>query len=334
MKAASGFAAGPRPDKELAATAVRRALAAAGLDRAERVLLLLSREFARQPASAVQAAAGAAGCLQIGGCTASGLMTEAGWLLDQPAAAALVLGDLPPDASDEAPRLSFSGRTTLPHDWQKAPPRLGLLEAKAATWNQARPGGPDGVDIALPGLACEVLRADGLRLLSAPLPVDDGDGHDLRRVAGQTAAESLRRALPAALRAAPPLHQIAVIVADAMPAAGILAAHADGSLTLAAPAGRTIAWALRQPLAAEEEIRRLLAAVGEPPPAFALMFSCIGRGPLFYGGDDRDLLAFRHRFPGVPLLGAYGGGQIAPAADGNRLFQNAALTLLYRNCHV
>ena len=336
MKAASGFASGPRADKELAAAAVRKALAAAGLERAEWVLLLLSREFARQPTAAVQAAAGAAGCLQIGGSTASGLLTEAGWLLDQPAAAALVLGGLPPTTTNETPLLSFSGQATLPYAWRMRPPRAGLLEADAATWSQARPGGAEGAAIALPALACQVLRADGLHPLDATLRVDQCAGYELRRVAGQPAAESLRRALPASLRATPPLHQIAVIVADDAPAVGILAVNADGSLTLAAPlaAGQPIAWAMRQPLAAEQEMRQLLAAAAGPAPAFALMFSCIGRGPLFYGGDDRDLLAFRERYPGVPLLGAYGSGQIAPTPGGNRLFQNAALTLLYRSPHV
>jgi hypothetical protein len=76
-------------------------------------------------------------------------------------------------------------------------------------------------------------------------------------------------------------------------------------------------------------VQSLLAAVDpEKRPDFALMFSCLGRGPLFYGNDDRDLLAFREIFPGVPLLGAYGSGQIAPAGDGNRLFQNTVVTLL------
>ncbi|HEX6734198.1 MAG TPA: FIST C-terminal domain-containing protein [Azonexus sp.] len=337
MKAASGFASGPRPVRELAEAAVHEALAAAGLDRAEQIILLLSREFARQPAAAVLAAARAGGCLQVGGGTASGLFTEAGWLLDQPAAAALVVGELPATTVPATPQLSFCGHATLPFAWHGEAPRAGLLEADAATWSQARLTASAVADVALPGLDCQMLLAGGLRpLVDQPLTVEASDGYELRRVAGQPAAESLRRALPAALREHLPLHQIALLLADGEPAVAILAAHADGSLTLAAPlaAGQTLTWALRQPLAAEEEMRRLLAAVAAPAPDFALMLSCIGRGPLFYGGDDRDLLAFRERFPGVPLLGAYGSGQIAPTAAGNRLFHNAALTLLYRSHHV
>jgi small ligand-binding sensory domain FIST len=94
--------------------------------------------------------------------------------------------------------------------------------------------------------------------------------------------------------------------------------------------GESVAWAIRQPLAAEQDMRTALAAVVDPerPAEFALMFSCLGRGPLFYGDDDRDLLVFREHCPGVPMLGAYGAGQIAPSEGGNRLFRNSVVTLL------
>jgi hypothetical protein len=317
---------------------VHAALNAAGVAQAGQVLLLLSHEFARQPAAAVRAAARVAGCLQVAGCTASGLLTEAGWLLDQPAAAALVIGPRPAGApSGATPRLSFSGHATLPYAWQAGPARVGLLDVDAAVWSQGRPATGADAEMSLPGLSCQAILAPGLRTLASGLAVDACAGYELRRVAGLTAVDSLRRALPARWREPLPVHQIAVVSQTGAPAIAILAVNADGSLTLAAPleAGQPIAWAMRQQLAAEQEMRQLLAAGDDPSaPAFALMFSCIGRGPLFYGSDDLDLLAFRQRYPGVPLLGAYGSGQIAPTAAGNRLFQNAALTLLYRSSHV
>ena len=61
------------------------------------------------------------------------------------------------------------------------------------------------------------------------------------------------------------------------------------------------------------------------------MFSCIGRGPLFYGSEDRDLQAYVESFPGLPLIGAYGTGQIVPAAKVNHLFHNTALTVLFES---
>ena len=108
------------------------------------------------------------------------------------------------------------------------------------------------------------------------------------------------------------------------------------TLAEALEVGEQVHWAIRQPLSAEQDMREALRAAVNPEkiPDFALMFSCLGRGPLFYGNDDRDLLAFREQFPGVPLIGAYGSGQIAPVGRHNRLFQNTVVTLLFESTHV
>ena len=90
VKVASALVSGLHPGPDLAEQAVRQALESAGLERADNVLLFLTRDFARHAQPALVAAARAAGCLQVCGSTASGLLTGSGWLLDQPGAAALV----------------------------------------------------------------------------------------------------------------------------------------------------------------------------------------------------------------------------------------------------
>ncbi len=180
--------------------------------------------------------------------------------------------------------------------------------------------------------------ANGLRPLGNPVPIDQCRGYELGRVGGHSAIDSLRRALPPELRQNPPLHQIALLRHPDEPGIAILSVNGDGSLTLAdnLEDDTAITWAIRQPLAAEQQMRASLTALAAShrQPAFALMFSCIGRGPLFYGSDDRDLLAFREAFPETPLLGAYGTSQIFPHAGKNRLYHNAALTLLFESSHV
>ena len=348
MKVASALVAGNRPEPELAREAVRTALAAAGLERADNVILFLSRDFSRHPQPAVLAAARAAGCLSVCGSTASGLFTERGWQLDQPAAAALVFSSEAHQAvSNDSPQLSFSGHGRLPFEWQDGGPRVGLLDSDAAVWSHGRTADNGCAEFRLPGLSARLARSSGLRLLGEPLPIEQCAGYELRRVGGHSALDSLRRALPAELREHLPLHQIAVLRQADAPGIALLSANADGSLTLADTLndGDKISWAIRQPLAAEQEMRdallvaRMETTAGatvnpKKQPNFALMFSCIGRGPLFYGNDDRDLVAFRDTFPGTPLLGAYGTGQIAPLAGQNRLFHNTALTLLFESAHV
>lgn len=355
MKVASSLVSGLYPAPELAAGAVRNALQGAGLQRADSVLLFLTRDYVRHAQPAIVAAARAAGTLQVSGCTAFGLLNERGWLLDQPGAAALVFAHSPPAADDmqRGPLLSFSGEHTLPYPWHTAPERVGLLDAEAVTWSHGRIAEQPGAEIRLSGLRTRLCLSTGLRLLNLPLTVNAASGYDLRRIGGLAPLDSLRRHLPAELRADPPLHQIAIVRCPqpsgpstqvplenepGVPAIPILTANADGSLTLAEPlaAGEHIHWAIRQPLSAEQDMRQSLLAAVDPEkrPDFALMFSCLGRGPLFYGNDDRDLLVFREQFPGVPLIGAYGSGQIAPAGGKNRLFQNAVVTLLCESGHV
>jgi small ligand-binding sensory domain FIST len=337
MKVASSLASGPHPLPELAATAVRQALAHAGLARADNVLLFLTRDFARHAQPALVAAARAAGSLQVGGCTAYGLLTEDGWLLDQSGAAALVVGETEM-AAPGAPLLSFSGHGTLPWGWQSGAPRAGLLDSDAAAWAHGRLVEDSCAEARLPGLRARIACSTGLRLLGEPLTVDAASGYDLQRCGGLPAGASLQRHLPPELRQNPPLHRLVVVLDAGVPGIPILGLNGDGSLNLAAALtpGTRMHWAIRQPLAAEQDMRQALSVAVNPEkvPDFAVMFSCLGRGPLFYGNDDRDLLAFREQFPGVPLIGAYGCGQIAPAAGENRLFQNTVVTLLYESAHV
>ena len=108
----------------------------------------------------------------------------------------------------------------------------------------------------------------------------------------------------------------------------------DGSVTLSIrPAsGEQLFWAMRQPLAAERDMRltleRLQQELGATPD-FGLCFPCMGRGPYFYGGVDRDLQLVQQRFPGMPLIGFYGNGEIAPFNGSNQLFQYAAVLGLF-----
>lgn len=93
MSATTALTKAPVATPELAVDAVRIALDKAGIAHPPAVLLDLSADFARDPTPALRAAARVADCLQIAGCTASGLFTEDEWVLDTPAVAALVLGE-------------------------------------------------------------------------------------------------------------------------------------------------------------------------------------------------------------------------------------------------
>ncbi|HAS51229.1 MAG TPA: histidine kinase [Gammaproteobacteria bacterium] len=358
MTVATALVSGNDSLPQLAEEAVHQAMAKAGLTHANGVLLFLTPEFARHAQPTITAVARAAQCTQVAGGIASGVFTETGWVVDRPAAAVMVFGGGlslgHPEAGDQ-PVLSYAGGR-LPPDWSVSGTRFGGSFAgnvgfpDAVVWQQSRLAEQHCCSVQLLGANVEVGVSSGLQLLGEPLRVERSDGYDLERLGGQTALKSLARILPLELRqnVTQQLHHLSAVLLDSDTNAkeamaegryrplAIIAANTDNSLTLTehvAP-GQFLAWAIRQPLAAEADMRQMidLLAGTAAKPTCALMFSCIGRGPYFYSGEDRDRDVLCERFPGLPVLGTYGTGQFAPTTTGahglNRQLQNAVVTAL------
>lgn len=369
MPLATALVTGNDPEPALATTAVDEALEKSGFAHATGVLLFLTPEFARHAQSIVTEVARHTQCLQIAGGIASGVCTEDGWALDRPAAAALVFGGAcsldRPNGSD-APLLSYAGGT-LPADWSgngaQAVPRFGGLfgstfaipagNEHATVWQQARLAGDAGCSVRLRGADIDLDVSRGWRQMGPTQAIETGQSYEVLRVGGKSAVQHLRAALPGDFRVDPQRHQHQILAllsppdapagGDAWPnPAALIAINADGTVTLAERVvpGQRLAWAIRLPETAIADMRHSLERLSEAQsrrqraPAAALMFSCIGRSPFFYGGEDRDLLALKERFPGLPTIGVYGTGQLAPlattgaAAEANGLFQNAVVTAL------
>ena len=107
--------------------------------------------------------------------------------------------------------------------------------------------------------------------------------------------------------------------------------HADGSLTLAARLPRAnAALGNREPTAADQcHALDRFAAEAPPHRPISACSSCIGRGPISTAARIAELQALIERYPGMPLLGTYGTGQIAVFGQGNRQLQNTVVTALF-----
>ena len=362
MKLATALVSGNEPTPELAVAAVEQALEKSGLAHATGVLLFLTPEFARHSQEIITAAARHTQCLQVSGGIASGVFTETGWAIDRPAAAAMVLGggfSLGYPDNPHEPILSYAGGT-VPEIWSISGRRFGGIfgstfavraaDAHAVIWQQARLAGEGGCSVQVHGAHVDVGVSRGWRRLGETQAVERCQGYEVLQLGGKPALRSLTEALPEDFRRDPSrhLHQIVALIAEsaatgsetAYHPVAVISANADGTLTLAEriEPGRRLAWAIRRPDTAEADMRRSVETLADKqqtraqPPCGALMFSCIGRSPFFYGGEDRDLKAFTERFPDLPLIGVYGTGQIAPLGDrpgaGNGEFQNAVVTAL------
>jgi small ligand-binding sensory domain FIST len=184
-----------------------------------------------------------------------------------------------------------------------------------------------------------------VRVLSEPKLVSAVQGYDLLTLGDKLALETLRQAYfkHHPHEGALPLHHLMLGIAE-NPAAAmcgdyrlsslVSANDADGSVTLALTLqpGQTVLWLLREAAAAqrdlEETVLRLQTQLATRPD-FGLLFSCMGRGPYFYDGVDRDLELLRLMLPATPLIGFYGNGEIAPINGVNELLQYSAVLGLF-----
>jgi small ligand-binding sensory domain FIST len=353
---ATALASSGKPEPELAADVVRAALDRAGAGIAHSVLLFLSTDFAHQAHAAVLAASRAAHCLQVTGCTAPGVFTEEDWVLDRPAACAMAFcGDSGLAAHPEAgaPLLTLATPNAATAGWlASGGQRYGLLSTDNSAhgagriWCHGKMAGEGRCETAVAGARSAIGVSRGMRILGEPRAASCS-GRDVLQLGGRPALNTLLRELPLEMREMEklPFHLLAAGIVKGRPEGAleegryvlvpiIAANHDERSVTLTLPLddGDRIFWTLRQGLAAENDMRRLageLASRLGAGPDFGLLFSCLGRGPYFFGGEDRDLAVVKERFPGMPLIGAYGGGQIAPLFDRNGQVHNAAVLSLF-----
>lgn len=357
MKVATSIVLGKAASADLAAQAVTNAMQKADISIASSVLLLLTSEFAGNPQEAIKAAAKAANCIQVMGCSATGIFTEEDWVLDAPAAAAMVFGDgvtlgLPKNNVSNQPLLTLSAPNAINSTWlNNNHQRYGGVSGDAigqgpfSVWQNAKGDVSGYVEAFFSGVNIVTGTSHGLQLLTQPQQIQQTDQLDLTQLNHQAPLNGLQKAWKAYSKndGVVPLHLVTALYADSAEAIAqgnfnqttiISCDEANGSITLAQPlqAGQFLSWSLRATSAAEADImiltERLTKKLGCPPD-FALLFSCLGRGPYFYNGIDRDLNVITKTFPNMPILGFYGNGEIAYINGDNRLLPYSAVLSLF-----
>lgn len=357
MRVATALASGNQPEEALASEAVSAAMHEADITLASSVLLFLTADFAHDPLPALRAAARAANCTQIMGCSAPGIFTEREWVIDAPAAAAMVFPagvslqpPLPDD--DEQLLLAMTAPNAININWMNnAGRRFGGVSGDAtgrgpfSVWQYGQGSATGYCQARVQGARGEVAVAHGLRMLGVPQQITTTQGHDVKSIAGQPALAHLQQALAGQRMA---LHRMMLVVADSRQqlqqndyrlASLVSGNENDSSVTVAKPvaAGQWMSWAVREPAAAVQDFQQTAAALAaklQHRPDFALLFSCLGRGPYFYGNVDLDLATLKTQFPGMPLIGFYGNGEIAPCDGGSELLQYSAVLGLFSTAPV
>lgn len=348
--ASTALLSAPRADPVLAADAVRAACQ--NIDGPPcSILLFLTQDFSRIAHASVTAAARATGCMNIMGGTFSGVFTEQGWSLDQPAVAALVLGapvcfaSSPSSGADIALEVA---RATSVERTADSLPLLGACAGDAGgkharLFNHGKMTDSEGAACRFSALQWWTGASRGVRALGASHEVTRGRGYDIERLGAHAALTVLLRELPKAIRedVQSALHLVFAAMPydtqgngldtgdfDLIPV--IALNHEERSLTLARPVapGARLTWVVRDADAARQELgvlaRQLSARTGADA-CFGVQFTCVGRGPYFHGDGDQDQQAVRDALPGLPLIGAYSSTQIACIGTTPRELQYASV---------
>lgn len=358
MKVATSIVLGHEAKPELAAEAVTNAMHKAGITVANSVLLLLTSEFASNPHAAIKAAARAANCTQVMGCSATGIFTEEDWVLDAPAAAAMVFGDdvtlqLARHNHSQQPLLTLSAPNAINSTWlNNDVARFGGVSGDAigqgpfSVWQNAKGEVSGYVEAFFSGVNIVTQISHGLRQLTLPQQIQQVNEFDVLLLDCHTSPYvSLKKAWKAHSKSHEPvpLHLVMAIYAESAEAIKqgeynqttvISYDETNGGITLAQPLkpGQFLSWGLRDAAIAKADITLMTAQLAEKlgsQPDFALLFSCLGRGPYFYEGTDQDLKVITQQFPQMPLLGFYGNGEIASMSGYNQLLPYSAVLSLF-----
>lgn len=358
MKAGTGLAQGRQPVPELAAQAVRQAMECAGLEVANGVLLFLSEDFAQNPQPALQAAAAAASTTQVSGCSAPGIFTQDEWVLDGSAAAALVLGDgaaISTARGQEEDRLllTLTAPNALNASWLQWPgQRFGGVAGDAtghgqfSVWANGK-GIPSGyADLLLQGVRGAVGVAHAIKPLSLPQQVDHAVGFDVLAISGQPVWMNLVNILDGhgvAHDQGIPCHRLMAMLAESEEAywrgeyhlVPLVSADAQAqSVTLATKMtpDTWLVWGMLDRDAAQQHLATTIQSINaglHGEPAFGLVFSCLARGPHLYDGVEQEIALLKRCYPGLPLIGFYGNGEIAPVHGRNVLCQHSVVLGLF-----
>jgi small ligand-binding sensory domain FIST len=359
MKVATSIVLGNKATPALVAEAVSIAMLKADITVASSVLLLLTSEFADDPQPAISAAAKAANCTQVFGCSATGIFTEEDWVLDSPAAAVMVFGGEVSIQSSKHHQskqalLTISAPNAINSTWlNDGNTRYGGVSGDAvgqgpfSVWHHAKGGNTGKVDAYISGVKLATKASHGLKMLTRPKKIQQINSFDIELLDNKAPLAALRKAWKTHSKndSLLPLHLMMAVYANSAEAINHgefnqtnLISHDEesGSITLAQPleAGQFLSWGLRDQKVAETDLllttQQLKLELGTMPE-FGLLFSCLGRGP-FYDGIDHDLKVIAQQLPNMPLIGFYGNGEIANIAGKNQLLPYSAVLSLFAEC--
>lgn len=344
--AATGMSVGQSADPRHARRAVNRALARTGKNSATGVLLFLSPGF-RNPSAAILEASRAAGCMQVSGCHGESLITEEASVVNVEGAVALVVHDpihLSHLVNPPNPSVDFCSPESVSAAWLDAPARrFGAVASTTSprqssqVWSRSRRSANGHAKVFVHGARSAVGILHGIQPLTSPVAVHKTDGCTVLEIGRYPALNVLSQAIPGRFRNTPKhvinsemlMGGIVFGDPDTAIASGryhlnqvVAASRENRSITFSDKlvAGERVFLAISDDQAAQREMLELLPRLENElhnRPEFAVYLPGCSRQ--CDATDDQTLAIIKARYPGMPIAGFYGHGQITPLQTGSHL---------------
>ena len=202
------------------------------------------------------------------------------------------------------------------------------------------------VGVAMTGdIAVDTLVAQGCRRIGDPMPITRADGHVVRELGGKEPVAVMRALFEGLDARDKELFRHSLFVGLEMEE-GNIEFRGDflvrnivgvdpnsGALAVATKVRQwqVLQFLLRDATTAEHDLTVQLERHRGPPPAGALLFSCLGRGEKLFGRPDHDTDLFRRRVGAVPLGGFFGNGEIGPVGGKSFLHGYTSAFGLFRH---
>ena len=179
----------------------------------------------------------------------------------------------------------------------------------------------------------------GCQPISAPMTITKAEGNLIHEIDGRPAIEVFARLLKGPL--ADDIRRALMVLFVGLPASrednsvapgkylvrNIVGLDAEkGILGVAdsVSAGESMIFAMRDGRRAREDLEQMLQRQSDRlngrKPAFGLYFNCCARGNSLYGISDIDSAYMRRALGDFPLIGMFGGYELAPLGRANHLF--------------
>ncbi|HEX2229593.1 MAG TPA: FIST N-terminal domain-containing protein [Candidatus Binatia bacterium] len=367
--------------RDAVAQAAGRALAEAGIAKADTAIVFFTAEHAKQSRELVESLSSATGARKAAGCSAAGILTGAGEIEGTHGVAVLVfvsdqlhsepflvhpLREKDENAGAEiARRLAGAAAENnlvvlLPDTYNGQPQRLlASMESRAGFVSVIGAGASESgigrttyqlcgdaiASNAVAGLSLSgtfythIDITQGCQPITQPLTITKAEGHLIYEIDQQPAlevfarllkgplAEDLRRALQVLFVGLPanrdensvgPGNYVIRNIIGLDPDKGILGVADD------VRAGQAMIFALRDGQRAREDLNQMLARqaarLAGKKPVFGLYFNCCARGASLYGTEGIDTAYIRQALGDFPLIGMFGGYELAPLGRANHLF--------------